>query len=33
MGPYMEEGISVKKIRTYIVCTKFSTVIGNKKLS
>ena len=22
-----------KKIRTYIVCTKFSTVIGNKKLS
>ena len=29
----LEEGASVKKTRTYIVCTKFRTVIGNKKLT
>ncbi len=29
----LEEGASVKKIRAYIVCTKFRTVIGNKKLT
>ena len=29
----LDEGASVKKIRTYIVCTKFRTVIGNKNLT
>lgn len=29
----LEEGVSNKKIRTYIVCSKFRTVIGNKKLT
>ncbi len=29
----LEEGASVRKTRTYIVCTKFRTVIGNKKLT
>ena len=29
----LEEGSSVKKTRAYIVCTKFRTVIGNKKLT
>ena len=29
----LEEGANVKKTRTYIVCTKFRTVIGNKKLT
>ena len=28
-----EAGESVKKMRTYIVCSKFSTVTGNKKLT
>ena len=28
-----EEGESVKKIRTYIVCSKFRSVIGNRKLT
>ena len=27
------EGASVKKIRTYIVCTKFRSVVGNDKLT
>lgn len=29
----LAEGASVKKIRTYIVCTKFRTVVGNDKLT
>ena len=29
----LTEGASVKKIRTYIVCTKFRTAAGNKKLT
>ena len=29
----LEEGESVKKIRTYIVCSKFRSVIGNRKLT
>ena len=29
----MEEGEAQKKIRTYIVCTKFRTVTGNRKLT
>ncbi len=29
----LEEGAAVKKIRGYIVCSKFRTVIGNKKLT
>ena len=29
----LEEGDSVKKIRTYIVSTKFRNVTGDKKLS
>ena len=28
-----EDGAALKKIRTYIVCSKFRTVIGNKKLT
>ena len=29
----LAEGAALKKIRTYIVCSKFRTVIGNKKLT
>ena len=29
----LDEGESVKKIRTYIVCSKFRSVIGNRKLT
>ena len=29
----VEEGVSTKKVRTYIVSTKFRTVTGNKKLT
>ena len=29
----LEEGTSLKKIRTYIVCSKFRKVIGNSKLT
>ncbi len=29
----LEDGAAVKKIRTYIVCSKFRTVIGNQKLT
>ena len=29
----LEEGESLAKTRTYIICTKFRTVIGNKKLT
>ena len=29
----LDEGDSVKKIRTYIVCSKFRSVIGNRKLT
>lgn len=29
----LDEGASVKKIRTYIVCTKFRTIVGNDKLT
>ena len=29
----IEEGDSVKKIRTYIITSKFGTVTGNKKLT
>lgn len=29
----LDEGAALKEIRSYIVCTKFRTVIGNKKLT
>lgn len=33
LGKMLGDGVSVKKTRTYIVCSKFRTVIGNKKLT
>lgn len=33
VGKMFGDGVSVKKTRTYIVCSKFRTVIGNKKLT
>ena len=29
----LDEGASVKKVRTYIITSKFSTVTGNRKLT
>ena len=33
VGKMLADGVNVKKTRTYIVCSKFRTVIGNKKLT